>query len=181
MLIIDRKVPSKLLVLDALKRRAIGDSDFQVMLDNLIERAHIGYVGEKTVDRIWQELQLPTNSMMIHSFESENELGLSHQMDTLFSNAHFILILEIKNVSGHIYYDENKHQFIRIKRNGEKTSFQSPIVQVMRHADYLERIGFRLGLTFPIEKAVVIAEPSCIIGDIPGKYPYSTTLDYLLN
>jgi len=157
-------------VLEVLKRRAHIEFNLS-MIERLIERARIGFEGEKRVDRIWQELNLPPHSLLIHSFECENEFGFSHQMDSLFVNRFFLLVLEIKTVTGYIYYDEKKHQLIREKRNGEIESFQSPIDQVNRHADFLERFGLQLGLTYPVEKAVVIAEPSCIIGQVPDEVP----------
>lgn len=91
-------------------------------------------------------------------------------MDTLFVSSHFIYILEIKNVSGSIWYEEDKYQFLRKKWNGEVESFQSPFDQVQRHAEWIERIVERLGLSLPIHKVVVIAEPSTIIDAVPNEF-----------
>ncbi|MFJ8235012.1 nuclease-related domain-containing protein [Ureibacillus sp. NPDC094379] len=170
-IIIERKIPSKILVLEAIHRRTNKSSELQAFIENQIERAKIGFLGEKKVDRIWQEISFPEQSLLVHSFETVNEFGFSHQMDTIFVNPNYTLVLEIKNVTGYIWYDNEKHQFLRRKKSGEVESFQSPINQVRRHADFVERLGLQLGLTFPIEKAVVIAEPSCVIGPVPNEVP----------
>ncbi|WP_168193818.1 nuclease-related domain-containing protein [Lysinibacillus sp. SGAir0095] len=171
MLIIDRNLSSKIIVLDALKRRIDVNHPRYEYVTSLLRRAEIGYRGELKVDRLWKELTVPTNSLLIHSYEIRNDFGNLHQIDTLFLCPHFMFILEIKNVSGKIWYEKDKHQFLRMNRIGEIESFQSPFDQVQRHADMIERIVERLGLTLPIHKAVVIAESSTIIGDVPKEFP----------
>lgn len=170
MFIKDRTIPSKITVLDALKRRIDVNHPQHGYVSSLLRRAEIGYQGEMKVDRLWQELAVPTNALLLHSYETTNDIGNSHQMDTLFVCPHFILILEIKNVSGTIWYEEDKHQFLRRKRTGEVESFQSPFDQVQRHAELMDRVVGRLGLALPIHKAVVIAESSTIIGSIPAEF-----------
>lgn len=162
----ERTIPSKIIVLEALNRRASNET-----ITNLHKRAVIGFEGEQKVDLLWGELQLPSKALLFHSYEVVNDHGNTHQMDTLFICPHFILILEIKNVSGYIWYEEEKHQFLRRKRTGEVESFQSPIEKVNRHAEMMERIVERLGLKIPIHKAVVSAEPSTVIGKVPEETP----------
>lgn len=109
---------------------------------------------------------MPNNAFLFHNYET-----LGHQIDTIFVCEYFILIIEIKNVSGFIWYEEDKHQFIRKKKTGEIEGFQSPVEQVKRHAEFIEGVVRRLGLSVPVHKAVVIAEPTTVIGKIPGEIP----------
>ncbi|WP_233549382.1 nuclease-related domain-containing protein [Lysinibacillus yapensis] len=166
-----RKLPSKLFVLDALKRRIDHNHDMHELVTSLMRRAEIGYRGELKVDRLWQEITVPSNSYLFHNYESQNDFGNSHQIDSLFICPHFILILEIKNISGLIWYEKEKYQFMRKKLTGEIESFQSPFEQVQRHVDFMERIVERLGLELPLHKAVVIAETSTVIGNVPEEIP----------
>ncbi|KGR76219.1 nuclease-related domain-containing protein [Ureibacillus manganicus] len=159
--LVERTIPSKIIVLDALNRRAPSE-----LIEKLLRRAEIGFRGEIKVDPLCNEMILPQNSILFHNYESNN-----HQLDTLFVCEHFILILEIKNISGFIWYEEEKHQFLSKKKSGEVESFQSPIEQVKRNGDFIEGVVERLGLTVPIQKAVVIAEPSTVIGKIPYEIP----------
>ncbi|MGE7665133.1 nuclease-related domain-containing protein [Ureibacillus composti] len=167
MITVERQVPSKIYVLDAIKRRANGNIETIEMIENLLRLAEIGYEGELKVDRLWSEISVPDNSILIHSYETKNDFGNSHQIDTLFVCPNYIVILEIKNLTGYIWYEKEKNQFLRRKKNGEVESFQSPIEQVIRHADFIERTVERLGLTVPIYKMVLIAEPSTVIGPVP--------------
>lgn len=167
----ERTVPSKIIVLEAMNRRIDPSHETKNLVSSLLRRAEIGHRGEVKVDSLWKEINLPSTSLLFNCYETKNDFGNNHQMDTLFVCPHFILILEIKNVTGRIWYEKEKHQFMREKLNGEISSFQSPFDQVERHADLLERIVQRLGLSMPIHKAIVIAEPSTIIGDIPDEIP----------
>lgn len=154
-----------------MNRRVQATDEISELISSMKKRAEIGFSGELKVDRVWQEIILPPTSLLIHDFETVNDVGNPHQIDTLFCCEHFILIIEIKNVSGIITYDEEKHQFLRKRKDGEIASFQSPIEQLKRHRDLIERIIHRIGLTIPIEKAVVIAEPSTIIGNFKSDIP----------
>ena len=167
----ERTVSSKIIVLDALKRRIDAHHPNHEYVSSLLRRAEVGYQGELKVDRFWKEMILPQNSLLLHNYEIRNDFGNLHQIDTLFVCPHFILVLEIKNVSGSIWYENNKHQFLRRKKTGEMESFQSPFDQVQRHVEMIERIVGRLGLTIPVHKAVVIAESSTIIGEVPNDFP----------
>ncbi|WP_425462045.1 hypothetical protein [Lysinibacillus telephonicus] len=60
---------------------------------------------------------------------------------------------------------------MRKKKTGEIESFQSPIEQVKRHAEFIEGVVGKLGLSVPVHKGVVIAEPTTVIGKIPGEIP----------
>ncbi len=170
MQILERGFSSKIIVLEALKRRIeVGHAKHEYV-SSLLRRAEIGYRGEMKVDRLWREVIVPTNALLIHSYEIRNDFGNLHQMDTIFVCPHFIFILEIKNVSGYIWYEKDKHQFLRKKLTGEVESFQSPFDQVQRHVDIIERMIERLGLVLPVHKAVVIAESSTVIGEVPKEF-----------
>lgn len=159
--LVERTIPSKIIVLDALNRRAPSE-----LITRLLKRAEIGYNGELKVDPLWLEMELPETGFLFHNYETPG-----HQLDTLFVCEYFIFVLEIKNVSGMIWYEEEKYQFLRKKRTGEIESFQSPFQQVDRHGDFVTKVVECLGLSIPIHKAVVIAEPSTIIGKVSGDIP----------
>lgn len=169
--IMERVIPSKIIVLEAMKRRVDVSHSKHEYVASLLRRAEIGYRGELKVDRLWNEITVPTEAFLLHSYETRNDIGNLHQMDTLFVCPHFIYVLEIKNVSGYIWYEEEKHQFLREKLNGEVESFQSPFDQVQRHSELIERIVERLGLSLPVHRAVVIAESSTVIGPVPNEIP----------
>lgn len=153
-----------MIVLDALLRRVTLEK--RETIKNLLKRAEIGYIGELKVDHIWSEIRLPSECLLFHDYEIPH-----HQIDTLFVCSHFMLILEIKNVAGYIWYETEKHQLIRKRKSGEIESFQSPFEQVKRHTEKLARMVNQLGITIPIHKAVIIVEPMTVIGKMPGEIP----------
>lgn len=162
MTVIERKLPAKIVVLDALLRRVPLEK--REYIENLLKRAEIGYLGELKVDTIWKELDLPMKFLLFHNYEIPH-----YQIDTLFVCPHFLLILEIKNVAGYIWYEPEKHQFLRKRKSGEIESFQSPFDQVKRNVEKIERIIKYLGINIPIHKAVVIVEPTTVIGNMDGE------------
>lgn len=95
-----RSMPDKLSVLEALLRR-LPPRDFQYeYFQDMYKRMKIGYEGELRVEREWKEIDIPGKYYLIHDFEAENEQGHSHQIDAIFLCQQFMLLVEIKNISG---------------------------------------------------------------------------------
>lgn len=166
MLIGEREMSSKMIVLESLLRRLDDDFEYEYW-KSLYNRLKFGYEGELRVDREWQEMIIPSNYYLYHNFETENEWGNSHQIDSLFICRHFILLLEIKNIGGQIEFDQVKHQFIRTRSDGTKESFSNPIDQIERHERFFRHNLVKWDISIPIEYAIVLAQPSTIIGVTP--------------
>lgn len=167
-MLLKRKIPFKLLSLEALLRRLnVNDTDFGYYLD-LYQKMKVGFEGETQVDNEWDEVDIPHGYSLFHNYETVNEFGKSHQIDSVFFNKQFIWLIEIKNISGILEIEENKNQFARKNLDGTINSFSNPIDQVERHARFIRRSLRRWGLYLPIETSVIVAKNSSIIGDIPG-------------
>lgn len=179
MIILERALPNKLEVLEALLRRLPeNDVDFEYYHD-LYKRAKSGFDGEQKVDNEWNEIHKHKNHYLLHNLELRKEIGASHQIDTLYICPHFMVVLEIKNISGRIDFEQSKHQFIRTREDGIIQGFFNPIDQARRHVRLLQSFNFQL----PIEYAIVIANPSTIIGAIPKNAPilHASGLQDLIN
>ncbi len=61
-------------------------------------RQRKGYQGELKVDNEWNELSIPIEYYLLFNYETVNEIGNSHQMDTIMLSPNFIFIVEIKNI-----------------------------------------------------------------------------------
>lgn len=167
MIVLERSVPYNLIVLDALLRRGnLIDSELEYYLD-LYTNLKVGLEGELLVDREWDELDIPLEYSLFHNYETVNEYGKSHQIDTLFMNKHFIWLLEIKNISGILNIDEEKSQFIRTKFDGSFDSYTNPVEQIERHARFIRRTFKKWRINIPVETAIIIVKDSTIIGDVP--------------
>lgn len=167
MIALERQFPYKLLALEALLRRLdIYDEDY-VFYSNLYTSMRVGFEGESLVDNEWVELEIPVEYSLFHNYETENEFSKSHQIDTIFLSKHFIWLLEIKNMSGRLEIEDEKHQFTRTKSDGTSDSFYNPIDQIERHSRFIIRTLKSWGIFLPVEKAIVIVKDSSIIGEIP--------------
>ncbi|WP_431029719.1 nuclease-related domain-containing protein [Lysinibacillus sp. LZ02] len=153
MILIERDESFKISTLQAGVRRGLME------LRDLLYRAESGLVGEQYVDRMWHDFQLKEPYYLLHNYCISQ-----HQIDTVFICSRFILIVEIKNISGRITFEEEKSQFLREWEDGTIESFRNPIDQVKRHVRYIDHL---IDARLPIFYAVVFAHPRTIIGRIP--------------
>ena len=169
MLVVKRKLPSKILVIEALLRRGILDAEQRKLLDELRWRAERGFEGEQRVDTFLVDLQLSEPHLMLQGFESVNQHGFTHQMDTIIVTGRFILLLEVKNISGIITYDMKTNQLIRTWNN-ERLALTDPFAQLDRHAAFMEQMMWKLGVELPIIHAVIITNASSILEEMPEQF-----------
>ncbi|MFJ7736064.1 nuclease-related domain-containing protein [Lysinibacillus sp. NPDC097287] len=164
-----RQKSLKLLWLEALQRRLVeGDWEADYYAEQY-RRLDAGFAGEKRVDREWQEIICPNTFFIMHNLIFYNAANHSHQVDTLFICSHFMLIIEIKNISGRLDFDETTHQCTRTKADGVVEGFPNPITQIQRHAQFFDTIPQKRSL--PSECAIIFSNPSAIIGRHPNTIP----------
>jgi len=171
LLLLERTRSNKLVMLEALLRRLdASDQDYLYFKENY-NRQLAGFEGEKWVDREWFDMPDLGSHYLLFNYEFENEFGYPHQIDTLLLNPKFMLILEIKNISGRVDIDENKHQMIITRLDNTLKSYASPIDQIRRHSQHLNRLLNQLKISLPIEGALVFSNPATIIGNVPNNFP----------
>ncbi|WP_185903496.1 nuclease-related domain-containing protein [Lysinibacillus sphaericus] len=173
MLLKKRGVSSKQRVLEMIERRLPKSHTKYDYFQEMLGRTKAGIAGEQRVDREWQEIYLEHPYYLLHDVELEAESagGSAHQMDTLFMSQHFVLIVEIKNIVGHVEYMEDNHQFIRITSDGRVDGFRNPFDQVKRHARFLRRLFQMSGHHIPIEYIVISANPNMIMTSSLSAHP----------
>lgn len=66
----DRQLPSKLIVGEALARRGILADDQKKVLDELLWKAERGYEGEQRADDYWDDLHIAETHVLLHGFEA---------------------------------------------------------------------------------------------------------------
>ncbi|MFC0559274.1 nuclease-related domain-containing protein [Halalkalibacter alkalisediminis] len=82
------------------------------------------------------------------------------QMDTLIVTRKFLLVIEVKNISGLLYFDQHLQQLIRTKKDGVRQIFSDPILQVKRQKSLLE--GWLVRNHFPpipVTSLVIMSNP----------------------
>ena len=166
LIVTKRKTPEQLAYYEVLLRR--GEKVDEGVRQKFFH-LRAGLIGERRVDREWKELKITHE--LYHDFTCVNEFGHTHQIDTLFVCKHFILVVEVKNVSGRIDFDDQRRQFIRTKEDGSLESFMNPVDQVKRHREILENEALSWPEHVPIEAVIVIANTSTIIGRVSSEVP----------
>ncbi|WP_346235307.1 nuclease-related domain-containing protein [Lysinibacillus telephonicus] len=168
MIVLERESSNKMIMLEILMRRLDEEDMDYEYFRNQYKTIKYGYEGEMHVDREWEEIIIPSKYYLFHNFETENEVKHSHQIDTIFASQNFILLLEIKNIGGRINFDQKKHQFMRTRLDGTKDGYSNPVNQIERHVRFFKRIFMKWEIALPIEYAIILTQPSTVIGDTPN-------------
>ncbi|WP_332651171.1 nuclease-related domain-containing protein [Lysinibacillus sp. 54212] len=167
MIILKRGIPSKLRVLESLLRRGQLNEDQKQLFENQLWRVEIGYIGECRADEFWEDLAWSEPHFLFHDYETVNSRGYSHQIDSIFLNQNFVFITELKHISGILQFDQQTHQFTRMKKDGQLESFLNPFDQVERHQAYIQSIVWKVGLELPVISGVIITQQSAVIQNVP--------------
>lgn len=161
MIIQDREIPRIILKLQALLRRLpLHHPKIQVIVDELNRRS-AGHKGEEALDYPLNLLD-PKKYLIFHGLRLQINNNF-FQIDTLVISKHFILLIEVKNLAGSIYFDPVFKQLIQMK-DDQKIAFPDPQIQLQRQEmqfkKWLKQNGFS---PIPILSLVVISNDKTII------------------
>ncbi len=132
MILLERQTLETQKMLEALVQRLpISHSKYTLSCEHL-RCLQAGCAGEQFVDAKWLELDLPFPHYFLHDFQTMNDFGSTHQMDTIFLCPHFLLILEIKNITGKLSYDASFAQLIRTIADDTVEGMTDPFLQLKR-------------------------------------------------
>jgi hypothetical protein len=151
----ERKIPRIILKLEALHGRLNPlNVKFPLIKDDWNKRM-AGYKGEVSLDYVLGFLD-PQEYVLLHGVRLEVE-GAYFQIDTLVLSRKLILILEVKNLAGTIYFDQVFNQLIQVK-DGQENTFSDPLIQISRQESQLKKWIERNKLPpIPIHSLVVIS------------------------
>ncbi|MBS2970501.1 NERD domain-containing protein [Metabacillus sp. KIGAM252] len=167
----ERKIPIKILKLEALLRRLSKAHLKYPLIKEDLSKIKAGYRGEQSLDyylsflsnekyHILHDLRLPHKT---HHF----------QIDSLLLSPNFILIMEIKNIAGTLYFDHSFRQFIRTI-DGKEEVFPNPLFQIVRHKMQLTNwLKEHQILNVPVENLLIFSNSSAII---KSSNPHSHTM-----
>ncbi|MFF5995235.1 nuclease-related domain-containing protein [Lysinibacillus sp. KU-BSD001] len=171
MLILERQKSSQLLYYQALLRRIyehdVEYEDFHKQLLSL----EAGHSGEQRTDREFIDIALTHPHTLLYNLELLNAQGTSHQIDSILVTPNFLLILEIKNMNGTLFYNATHHEFGRIRHNGQVDIFSDPFAQSHRHQTVLERLLHHWGFMLPVMYVVVVANSNVRFDQSLQHYP----------
>ncbi|MEH6991272.1 restriction endonuclease [Neobacillus drentensis] len=123
-----------------------------------------GYYGELNV--AYHQSFLPENEYYIfHGLRLMDKLAF--QMDVLLKSSKFVLIIEVKNISGRLKFEKGSDLMIRELNNLEE-GMDNPLQQVKRHhLQFNNWLKFHQFKGIPVEHLVVISKTSTIIETNP--------------
>lgn len=93
------------------------------------------------------------------------------QIDTLIITRHGIFLIEIKNYSGMIQFDETIGKTIKTSNTGEIEKFECGVHQVDRAVHGLTRILTKIPLQIPIIPILVMANSKTEVTQYPQSFP----------
>lgn len=171
MIVLARQQSETQKTLEALLRRLPASHNEYAYFQEWHRRLSAGFAGEQRVDREWLEIELPQQYYFLHDVQVTNHFGTTHQIDTIFICPYFVLVLENKNIVGHLEYDATFHQFNRTTKEGNVEGMANPFHQVKRHVEWLERLLDQLQIEIPVKYAVVFATKNAILSQSLREQP----------
>ncbi|MDX8360741.1 nuclease-related domain-containing protein [Cytobacillus sp. IB215316] len=185
MIVMPRTTPIYIKKLEALVRRLPQSHPKRVGISEQLSKRLAGFKGE-------QEIDFPLSFLPEEEYHLFHDLRLfdgTHyfQLDTLILSQRFILILEVKNIKGTLYFDSHFNQLIRTI-DDIKEGFPDPILQVKRQSAQLAKwLRISNYPIIPIETFVVVSTPRTMLQTssnnqyIYNKVLHSATLPYKVN
>lgn len=143
-------VPLRLVLTEIILKRVQIGYFKRPELEKDVSKRWAGYWGEITLDKYLKEL--PANQYYIFHDLQLKIYGVHFQIDTLLISTKYILIIEAKNISGTLCFDNKFKQLIRLEDN---EAFEDPRIQAKRNQSLLNRFFRRLGFKdLPIDYLV---------------------------
>lgn len=167
MIVKEREVPLKILKLEALLRRLSLNHPSLPRIKEDLAKSYAGYRGEQSLDYYF-ELLPEQNYFILHDVRLSFKNDLYFQIDTLILTPYFFLILEVKNISGTLHFDQTFHQLIRTTSEVEE-AFPDPILQVQRQTSQFTTWLLKTKFPpIPVFSFVVVSNSSSIIKSAPA-------------
>lgn len=166
MIVKERSIPVHIHKLEALLRRLSNTHHKRSKIEEDLGKRLAGYKGEQRIDYPLSFLPEKDYSILhdVRLFDGSHYF----QMDTIILSNCFILILEVKNIAGSLYFDSDFNQLIRTL-NEKEEPFPDPISQVERQQYQLLRwLRIQKFNHIPIETLVVISSSNAILTTSPN-------------
>ncbi|MFF2177764.1 nuclease-related domain-containing protein [Lysinibacillus sp. NPDC058147] len=163
MILLNRQESEQHKILEALIRRLPSTHTDYMNYFEKLRRIQAGFAGEQRIDAEWLEIILPHPHYFLHDLQIVNHFGTTHQIDTVLLCPQLILIIEIKNVTGFLDFDESFSQFTRTTIEGDVEGMTNPFHQGSRHLEWMTEMLHQSRLKIPVHYAVVLATKNAIL------------------
>ncbi len=162
LIIKERQKPEYIQQLEALLRRLSPNHPKRESIETELGKHLAGHRGEESIEFYLSELPFE-NFFLLHNVRLAIHEDHFIQLDTIILTSHFIVILEVKNLTGKLMFDPTFHQLIR-EKDGVEEVFPDPILQINRQRRLFQQwLEFNKFPQLPIESFIVISNPSTLI------------------
>jgi len=142
---------------EALVRRFNGNDEDLINFQARINLALAGIAGEQRVQRELIDCLQNDASIIAENIQFITDRNYPYQIDTLVFTEQFILLAEVKNITGILSYDPTLRQFSRIRADGKQENFPNPFDQLFRQYDFLTHLLKSKGFVIPIVPILINA------------------------
>jgi ribosomal protein L37AE/L43A len=162
MILKERTIPLNIKKLEALLRRIPDDHVQRKRIEEDLAKFKAGYQGEKSLDYHLSFFNKERYVVIQDVRLIDNEKRF-FQIDIIILSPSILLVIEIKNYVGTLYFDQNFNQLIRII-DGKEEAFPNPIFQVERQKLQLQSLLVQNKFSnYPIIPLVVLSNSKSII------------------
>lgn len=162
MILKERSIPLTIKKLEALFRRIPVEHNQRVKIEEDLAKFKAGYQGEKSLDYHLSFFK-KERYIVIHDLRLIDSEMRFFQIDTIILSPSLLLIIEVKNFVGTLYFDQSFNQLIR-KTDGKEEAFLNPIIQVDRQKLQLRNLLEQYKYSnYPIVPLVVLSNSKSII------------------
>lgn len=152
-----------------LNRMKMNDLDAPA-IEQEFYRLEAGLSGEQKLKRLLSDYHFKSPSHIFYNFECINSKGFTHQMDALLITPHFVVVMEVKQMSGTLFYKSAFHEFSRVHDNVSE-NFPNPFDQAYRHQLFLEHQFKVWQISIPVYHIVVLANHRAILDHSLSNFP----------
>lgn len=161
MIIKPRTFPRILQKYQALERRIPADHPKLPLIQENIRKRLAGYKGECAID--YPLSFLPEKKYSILHDVRLQAGGHFFQIDSMLLSEMFIVLMDVKNMAGKLYFDTRFNQLIQTY-DGEEKAYADPLIQSMYHEEQFNQWLRQNKLpAAPILSLVVVSSPHTII------------------
>lgn len=142
--------------------------------------------GKRGEDRLERKL-IEFNPEGNHRFLRNVCLSIGEwkiQMDGLLLTERGVIIVESKNISGQLYFDDKTGEFSRTDLEGTRTVMEDPTIQLNKHIRFLRKFFIQHKINLPIDGLVVFTSKQCEFITKPATHHVCKTyqlIDYVFN
>jgi len=176
---------NKPVLLDALPRLIARLSPTHPKIQDLkdqLYRTGAGYSGESNVDYYLERTQFTRLTRIFTDVHLQTSNNFKFQIDTLIVTERYVLIVEVKNLSGTVRFVQNPPHLMRVLDNGEETIMDCPVYQLASNKVNLDDWLHQHGYNIQTIGLLVLANQNTIVKDAPPDFPilYKKQLPYYL-